>query len=368
MHVDNTTGKTAGYAMGMDPDGREYLILAVKGSYDFPDVDSESLTPAERNQDLFLADEFWGEPGHSAPRYELDYALAKARCDVLLNGSAHAPDGRPATRVRAGLRIEGWSKVIDVVGDRVWTQGVVAPGITDPAPFRTKPITYDTAFGGVDDLDPEDSLPDAFMANPIGQGWHRLRNQNIITGAPLPNTEVPGEPINTPWDPQKPMGFGPLGRGWTPRLTYAGTYDQAWIDNVFPFLPADFDPRYYQAAPEDQQIPYPRGGERVVLANLTPEGRTQFRLPDLHLPLAFLRKGLEDAATVAQVDTILIEPDQRQVHLTWRAALPLHRDIFEVTEVIVGARSTGFWRAKRQGKAYFRSLAELVDSKTGGGQ
>ena len=60
--------------------------------------------------------------------------------------------------------------------------------------------------------------------------------------------------MTVPWGGYRPMGFGRPRADWTPRLTYAGTYDQTWIDDVFPFLPADFDVRYYQAAPEDQQI------------------------------------------------------------------------------------------------------------------
>jgi len=50
-------------------------------------------------------------------------------------------------------------------------------------------------------------------------------------------------------------------RNWEPRYKLAGTYDQKWLDDVFPFLPADFDERYYQAAPEDQQVPWLKGGD-----------------------------------------------------------------------------------------------------------
>jgi hypothetical protein len=70
-----------------------------------------------------------------------------------------------------------------------------------------------------------------------------------------------------------------MGRGWPGRIEYGGTYDQAWIDDVFPFLPADFDERYFQMAPPDQQIDPPRAGTDMQLANLTPRGREQFRLP-----------------------------------------------------------------------------------------
>ena len=60
--------------------------------------------------------------------------------------------------------------------------------------------------------------------------------------------------MTVPWGDYRPMGFGPGRPRLDAPLSYAGTYDQNWLDNVFPFLPADFDERYYQAAPEDQQI------------------------------------------------------------------------------------------------------------------
>lgn len=40
-----------------------------------------------------------------------------------------------------------------------------------------------------------------------------------------------------------------MGRSWQPRLRYAGTYDQHWMDERLPFLPEDFDLRYFQSAP-----------------------------------------------------------------------------------------------------------------------
>ena len=42
------------------------------------------------------------------------------------------------------------------------------------------------------------------------------------------------------------MALGPLTRSVPRRLKYGGTYDQNWEDNIFPFLPPDFDERYYQ--------------------------------------------------------------------------------------------------------------------------
>jgi hypothetical protein len=118
-----------------------------------------------------------------------------------------------------------------------------------------------------------------------------------------------------------------LGRGWQPRIGHAGTYDQAWIDNVFPFLPADFDDRYHQSAPEDQQIDPPAGGEEVVLVNLTPAGRITFGLPTVEVPVVFIPRDGSKEETRAVLDTVVIEPDQDRILLAWRASRPLRRNM-----------------------------------------
>ncbi|MCK5013694.1 MAG: DUF2169 domain-containing protein [Candidatus Omnitrophica bacterium] len=56
----------------------------------------------------------------------------------------------------------------------------------------------------------------------------------------MPNTEETGKPVTKPNGKYRPMAFGPFGRAWKQRIQYAGTYDQHWIDSVFPFLQADF--------------------------------------------------------------------------------------------------------------------------------
>ena len=61
------------------------------------------------------------------------------------------------------------------------------------------------------------------------------------------------------------------------------------MKNIFPFLPPDFDDRYFQMAPPDQQIDYPRGGEEVQLVNLTPEGRLGFQLPPTGLSMTLFK-------------------------------------------------------------------------------
>ncbi len=359
MHIDNETGYQAGFTAALDRDGRDHVVVVVKGSFDFPDRDGDPCRPADLQDPLVMADTFWAEPGFSAPRTEMDFAHVKPLCDILFDATAHAPDGKPATQFRAGARLGGWVKALDVVGDRVWLSGPTGPRISEARPFVAMPVTYDLAFGGVDRSDPNDEFPMSFGPNPVGRGWHRATNLAHLTGQFLPNFELPGQAVRQPWDSPGAAGLGPLGRGWPDRLRFAGTYDQNWIDTVFPFLPADFDPRYYQAAPADQQIPYPAGGEIVTLVNLTPQGKTSFRLPKAEMPVLFSRRRAEDVSFNAPLDTIVIRPDARRINLTWRANIPLQRDIFEVTECIVGPRSRAFWRARKLGKTYYPSLKAL---------
>ncbi|GAA0583566.1 DUF2169 domain-containing protein [Halomonas salifodinae] len=362
MELINATGMQAGYTLGMEPSGREHLVVVIKGTFEFPRRD-EAPRLAEDQLPLVTADTFTGEPGVSAPVFETDYVPWKPRCDVLLHGSAHALEGRPAVRVPVGLQMAGMTKHLTVVGERAWQAGLIAISPGPPRPFTRMAITYDRAFGGIDDCHPDTSKHTAYMANPVGKGYHRRLKAALIDGTPMPSTEEPDNPVKMPNRDYRPMAFGPLGRGWQPRLGYAGTYDQHWLDEVFPFLPGDFQDAYYQAAPTDQQIPYPRGGEPVGLLNLTPEGHTAFRLPEVEVPVVFFRKGGERHETQAVIDTIVLLPDAGLFTLSWRASLPLRRNLFEIPQVLAGRMSRGWWRARELGKEYHASLASVVRAR-----
>lgn len=362
MDLLNGTKMVAGYTLGVEPSAREHLVVVVKGTFDFPKDGGEAM-PAEEQVPFVFADTFSGKPGFSAPIDECDFAFRKPRCDVLLTGAAHAPGGKPATRVTVGLKVGPMRKIFDVVGDRLWSATPLATRAEPPRPFVTLPITYDRAYGGQDEIGPDKSRHSAYMANPVGRGYHKQLEIAFVDGTPAPNTEERERPVEKPDGGYRPMAFGPVGRGWQPRLGFAGTYDQNWLDNVFPFLPADFKDDYYQAAPADQQIPHPKGGEEVILVNLTPEGRTGFRLPVVDLPIVFIPARGEREETAATLDTIVIEPERRRLILTWRASRPLKRNLFEMAQVVVGRMPRAWWRARDLGKTYYRSLADLAEAK-----
>lgn len=347
MELINSTRMEAGYTMGMEPSGRELLVVVVKGTFRIPAEPGATLKLHEEQQPLVMGDVFFGEPGLSAPKYEVDFAPRKHRCDVLLNGSAHAPGGKPVDRVTVGVRIGAWSKSFSVVGDRYWYS---AAGIraTVPKPFVAMPISYDRAFGGVDLRHEDPAQHASFLPNPSGRGFHRHMIEQWLHVSPLPNTEELKKEVTRPDGDYRPMAFGPIGRHWEPRYRYAGTYDQKWLDDIFPFLPPDFDEQYYQSAPLDQQLTKPLGEELVTLLNLTEDGRRDFVIPQFDAPVhVFTKKGEREDLTAA-LDTIVLEPDLERVTMSWRVARPLRKNIFEIAQVLVGRKGKQWWQEREE--------------------
>ncbi|MBX3622958.1 MAG: DUF2169 domain-containing protein [Rhizobacter sp.] len=351
MDVINATRMTAGYNMGLEPSGRELLVVVIKGTFRFPQPGEPSTHFALHDEQLplVMADTFTGEPGLSAPVYEVDFAPRKPRCDILLLGNAHAPHGRPATRVDVGLRVGAWHKRFTAVGPRHWDCGLATLRATSPEPFVTQPISYDVAFGGADLAHDDPAQHAAFMANPVGRGFHKHLRREWVDGKPLPLTEESGQSVTDTQGAYRPMSFGPVGRSWQPRAAFAGTYDDAWLQDHFPFLPPDFDEQYFQAAPLDQQLPLDAlagGPAEVVLHNLTPEGQTRLTIPRLVAPVhVFPRRGGRHDYE-ATLDTIVIEPEHRRFTLSWRVAHPLKKSLHEIAQVLVGKKGREWWQRR----------------------
>jgi len=358
VRFTNESGLPAAWTVGFERDGREMLIVIAKATYTLP-LAGKATEMAPEQVPLVEADTFYGEPGLSAPMYETDFAHRKGSCDVLLIGSAYAPHSEPVKEVPVGLAVGPVNKQFRVLGERAWYKGAFGLASTATQPFTVQPISYDVAFGGTDRTDERNGRIETYLPNPVGKGY--WRHHGHIDGQPLPNTEELQRPVSNPDGPFVPMAFSPLGRSWTPRNTYAGTYDQNWMENEAPFWPADFDQRYFQAAPADQIMPYPIGGEVVSLRNLTPEGDTVFRLPERRVSITFMPHKGRDVTLHANIDTIVLEPDCGRFTLTWRANLRLGKSIFDVKETLIGDRSRAWHRARRSpGILYFENLDQAV--------
>jgi hypothetical protein len=322
--VENQTPYSAERTFQRDLKGAEVWVVAVRATYDIhPDG---SLELAEEQQPVAQELKYLGEPGTTGLEHESDLVLTKPSTDVLLHGNAYAPNGDPTTEVIASMTVGPVNKVVRVVGDRRWVWSLGGAQISPPLPFTTMPLTYDRAFGGADQRSDDPSEHGYDRRNPIGTGFVTKRRH--LDGLAAPN-------LLHIQDDDLPVGLGPIPRDWEPRVGHGGIYDDRWQRTRFPLYPQDFDERFFQCAPADQQ---PRhhllGGERVVLYNLTPSGMLIFELPlvRLHFRTDF---GREMVPHRAVLHTVLIEPDLMRLQMVWHTRLDCHPKVYKLLRTIV---------------------------------
>ena len=155
-------------------------------------------------------------------------------------------------------------------------------------------------------------------------------------GERLPNLEDPRDLISSAGDRPTPACFGYVAPGWEPRLSFAGTYDEAWQSQRAPFLPFDFDSRFFNAASADLVWDgYLTGGEPVELVNLSPRGPLRFHLPVCRIDCNG-RVGGRSFALQLNIETVLFEPDESRVSILWRGAHPCGKHSLAVEEVELG--------------------------------
>jgi hypothetical protein len=354
-------------ACALDASGREHLVVIAKSSWQIP-------RPGQRPRPLpplalQHADVFLGEPGDSPMLYGSDMVRFKPRCDVLFNASAYAPDGAPFQELAVAWQVGALRKGLRVHGPRYWRKRLGLYGLTEAAPVTHMPLHFGMAFGGTRSYTKgsgarAETLCEAYLANPAGLGWFGDKTDEEAVGQPAPCLEALDEPVRKPGGSYAPAAFSAIARHWQPRPAYAGTYDDAWQRDVFPFLPNDFDEQFNQCAPADQQMPYPVGGEHVVLKHLMAGRPTvRFRLPRLDtVTVRILRADYTSEEPIAVADTLYFEPDLDRFSVVWRASVPIKRRLQEFLTVAVGPVSTEWWHRKAMGIEGCDGCSEASDS------
>jgi len=351
----NTTSMLTDLAVATDKHGRDRCVVVIKGTFAIAADGTPHL--ADQQEPLVYADRHYGDPSTTSIQYECDFAPSKPRADVIINGSAFSRGDVPVSEMLVGLEVNQVRKIVRVVGNRHWLSGV---GLKSrPEPFITMALLYERAFGGLDQTHPNPNRHGVELRNPVGVGFHRNSDPSTIVGTPLPNLEDPKNPILAWSHRPVPVGFGTIGRGWQPRISFAGTYDDAWLNDRFPFLPDDFDDQYFLSSPVDQQIPFLKGGEVVRCANMAPQRIVSFSVPSVHPPVLF-RFQDKNIESEPNLDTLIVEPDQHRFIAIWRATVPLGRKLRALREVRVGNPILVNNQRRRNGKPYFRSLSDLV--------
>lgn len=326
--LDNRTPFASERGWVRDRDGAEIWLVAVKATFDI--LPDGSTIPSKDQPPVLRVPEYHGEPGKSSIKYEADLILTKNTTDVIVIGHAHAPGGRAVKELDVGFRVGQVQKTLRVFGDRRW--GLMGP--TSPQPFRKMPLVYERAFGGVDNKSPHPER-DWDWRNPVGCGYATKKAH--LDDVPVPNIESPHRLISSWNDRPAPAGFGPMASHWQPRASFAGTYDDNWMKTRQPLLPTDFDDNFFQSAPVDQQAPkFLRGGEPIVLRNLSPTAEIQFWLPKIYLGFETrFYDGSREIHKIRKLHTVILEPDYPRVSLVWHSTLPCHFKVQKLQRTII---------------------------------
>ncbi len=326
LQLLNKTPFAAKMALLPNEEGVDSLYINLKATFniakDWTLVDEQTL-PVE-------ADEYWGEPAQSSIRYGSDFHLGKLASDIILSGHACAPGQKPVRQLDVELSVGQVKKSVRVFGDRQWQQGQA----TQPEPFTMMPMIYEKAFGGKHIEEKQFISSD--VRNPVGCGYVGKRKVEEIEGLKLPNLEDPAQLIRSPQDSPVPACFGCVAPHWEPRASLAGTYDEQWETQRAPYLPDDFDKRFFNVAHSDLIYPgYLQGGENVTITNMRAEGNLNFKLPLIKPVLKIVSGGLHKTPGF-NLETLLIEPDHMQLSMLWKASMTCDKKQFEIGEVQIG--------------------------------
>ncbi len=329
LQLDNQTPFKAAIAVLPDRAGVDTLYVIVKGTLTL----RPNLALAEGQVPPALADEYYGDPASSSLRVGSELHIGKPGTDVFLIGSAWAPDRRPVARMQVSMSVAGRQKAIQITGDRVWQDGRPSA----PKPFQSIPLVWERAFGGTHRRG-ERVL--AEERNPVGCGFAGGRSAADMQGQAVPNLEDQAAPLQQLGQTPPPACLAPIAPSWLPRRAYAGTYDDAWQRGRAPYLPDDFDARFFQsAAPEFVFDRYLQGGEPVNVSGATPDGPLTFTLPDARLKVIVTVAGSPQEPPV-NLETLSIEPDDNRACFTWRASVPCDRQALKVETIVVSRSAT----------------------------
>ncbi|SUB81856.1 Uncharacterized protein conserved in bacteria [Pragia fontium] len=363
----------------VDKNDDEHHVVLIKLSYRMVKHDNDVYQLKAMDDDpipLCFVDEYWGEINRSSIKQESDLAPFKPLCDVIVNGTAFSPNGKSTTEfpIEVCLKDKNDQKLLHkklmISGPRVVKN---IRGLTSVKKITSLPVRYEYAFGGEcyfsSGMGPENKIPKKYQLTDAQKSQHpdypdvpiahSVCNENTVgigfmekwywkaaslNSIPVPQVEDPDSKISiTELLRQvddfnrnkllslKPVGLSTICRGWQPRLSKAGTYDQQWLEERHPALPIDFDFSYWNCAPEDQQIIYPNNGLKIEITNLTSEGKLLAHFPE-HRPFILHRMESGDFITrELNLDTVFIDTDSLIISLNYRLVFPIDKNI-RVTE------------------------------------
>lgn len=339
LEIKNHTPLSVSLIPGLDQKGTDYAVVVIKGKFKII-TQKKIIELADEPAEIIETDEYYGEPGLTSIKYASDLSLLKKTTDVVLNGHAYTPNEHPAQWTNVKIGFDHQQYELHVFGNRYWEKSAVGWDKTEPVAFEKMALCYENAFGGSIFDKEQGELKAYYPQNPVGKGFIDPSNKRPTQGQPLPNIENAQSLIDSWKDMPSPAGVGFISPNWSPRAKLAGTFDDDWTQNQMPLLPHDFNPLFFNAAhPSLIASKFFTGEETFTLKNVTRSGLLCFQLPSWEMPVTASIKG-KTTDYQPNLDTILIEPDDNNVYLTWRVSIPCPRNFLHVDYVRIGQRRT----------------------------
>lgn len=324
LQLENSTPFAADITVFPNAQGIDTLYVIAKATFDVGD----KLTLAETQCPPTLKDEYYGEPQCSSLKYPSEYHLAKPGTDVIIIGDCIAPNHTAVASCDVEVGVGSLNEVVRVFGNRIWLRS----GISSPELFERMPMTYENAFGGTLRA-PDGTVKAAEERNPVGLGFAGECSAEQMQGERLPNLEDPSQLIRHVGDRPSPACFAAIAPFWSARSQFAGTFDEKWQTERAPYLPLDFDSRFFHAAsPDLTSHRHLQGGEPIWISNMTAEGRWAFHLPTVTLVGHVFWRRRQDAINLV-LETVTLEPNQARLMMTWRGELPVNQHALQVENV-----------------------------------
>ncbi|WP_437575922.1 DUF2169 family type VI secretion system accessory protein [Sorangium sp. So ce887] len=309
----------------IDRDGNDVLVAIIKGTFVLGR--SGSSRPADDPAPVRIIDEPWDpESPRSSLRVPSDLGVAKLGTDVVVIGDAIAPEKVRVLDV--AVKVRDRLTPLRVHGVRVFFKGAFGVAIGPAAPFERMPIVYERAYGGM-----SEDLSVVDLRNPAGVG--AAKSAADLVDRPAPQIEHPERPHTSALDRHAPVGFGAIMMHWSPRLEYAGTFDERWKATRMPIPPADQDLRFGNVAhPSLQFEEHLAPGDPVGIHGMSLDPLV-FALPALPVAVSARYDTGERVVARPSIDTVLIQPEARRVDLVARAVFPIGRGLRVLREVVV---------------------------------
>jgi uncharacterized protein YjbI with pentapeptide repeats len=309
-----------------------------------------SLLAAEMDMWPFLAGEL-GQDG--AP----DAGMVKSRGEFLVTGYAFSAAGAPQPACTVQVQLGALEKTLWVYGDRFWTaDDLLGEAATDPEPFLQLPLTWESAYGGP-----------GFERNPVGKGHGPIETEQGFIH-PLPNVELPVQPVRSSLDRPEPAGLGPIDFAWPQRFSKAGTHDAAWTEQLSPGFAKDIDWSIFNLAPEDQQQDVPfHGDEPFQIYGMHPEKPlVEGRLPGL-AARCFVNMRAAEGEVFREVGmrltTVWLFPHAERYLLVYHGVQEVaEEDAGDVLQAVIAAERLG---EPRPVEHYQQVLAQRLDPDKG---